>query len=147
MPGGHRSGRDTNSYGCYVRVMSQNSPLTLSGQRFLIAEDESIIAMLLEDVIEQLGGKIVSTAKACNEALAALKTTDLDAIILDVHLKGGTSEDVIAAAVVKNVPVLVCTGSDTLALPIAFRGLPILKKPWHNEDVEVALAKLFRVAF
>lgn len=102
--------------------------------------------MLLEDVIKRLGGKIVIKAKACNEALAALETTDLDAIILDVHLKGGTSEDVVAAAGVKKVPVLVCTGSDPQALPIAFRGLPILKKPWQSEDVEDALAQLFSAA-
>ena len=123
--------------------MSGNSPTILNGQRFLIAEDEAIIAMLLEHVIERYGGKIAGTAKGCGEALDVLKTVDLDAIILDVHLKGGTSEDVVVAATDKNVPVLVCTGSDAQALPTAFQNLPILKKPWQREDVEIALAKLF----
>lgn len=126
--------------------MADTSPSILNGQRFLIAEDEAIIAMLLEDVIVRLGGKIAGTAKACGEALETLNTADLDAIILDVHLKGGTSEDVVVAATAKNVPVLVCTGTDAQALPTAFRNLPILKKPWQSEDVEVALAKLFRAA-
>ena len=126
--------------------MTDDIPSILSGRRILIAEDEAITAMLLEDVIEQLGGKIIGTTKACNEALAALEASDFDAIILDVHLKGGTSEEVVAAAADKNVPVLVCTGSDAQALPPAFRNLPILKKPWLSEDVEIALVQLFNVA-
>jgi CheY-like chemotaxis protein len=125
--------------------MADNNPSTLKGRRFLVAEDEAIIAMLLEDMIEQLGGEIVGTAKACDEALAALESSNLDAIILDVHLKGGTSEDVVAAAAGKSVPVLVCTGSDAQALPPAFRDLPILQKPWQSEDVEIALNQLFNV--
>ena len=126
--------------------MTEYSQPILNGQRFLIAEDEAITSMLLEDVIERLGGKIIGKAIACGEALAALKTADIDAIILDVHLKGGTSEDVVAAATDKNVPILVCTGSDGQALPPAFRNFPILKKPWQSEDVEVALAQLFSTA-
>lgn len=118
----------------------------LSRQRFLIAEDEAIIAMLLEDVVERLGGNIVSTAKSCSEALAALETVTLDAIILDVHLKGGTSETVVAAAIEKGVPVLVCTGSDPQTLSPAFRNLLVLKKPWQSEDVEMALVQLFSAA-
>ena len=123
--------------------MGDNRTTVVQGQRILIAEDEAIIAMLLENVIERLGGEVIGTARTCAEVLAALETAQMDAIILDVHLKGGTSETVVIAAQKRAVPVLVCTGSDALSLPSAFLNLPILKKPWHSEDVDAALNQLF----
>lgn len=115
----------------------------LNGQRFLIAEDEVLIAMLLDDVVTRLGGVVAATARVCDSALAAVEAGGIDAVILDVHLHGGTSETVLAAAMARNVPVLVCTGSDTDALPSAFRNLPLLKKPWQDEEAESALEQLF----
>lgn len=117
----------------------------LNGQRFLIAEDEAIISMLLEDVVEQSGGTVVATAKSCDEVFEVLGAHAVDAIILDVHLQGGTSEEVVAIASGKNIPVLVCTGSDPKSLPPAFRNLPVLRKPWQSKDVDRALAQLFAV--
>lgn len=118
----------------------------LTGQRFLIAEDEAIIAMLLEDVVEQCGGTVLAIARSCDEVFKALGDHEFDAIILDVHLQGGTSEDVVTIARGKNVRVLVCTGSDPEALSPAFRNLPLLRKPWHSPDVDRALAQLFAAA-
>ena len=119
---------------------------TLNRQRFLIAEDEVIIAMLLEDMIEQRGGMVVATAKSCDEVFEALGTHAIDAIILDVHLNGGTSEDVVAIAKLKDVQILVCTGSDPATLPPVLRNLPVLQKPWQTEDVDQALVQLFVAA-
>ncbi len=118
----------------------------LEGQRLLIAEDEAIIAMLLADVIERLGGVVVGTVKTCAEVITALETSNIDAVILDVHLRGGTSEAVVVAAQERAVPILVCTGSDTQTLPAAFRALPVLKKPWQSEDVDASLNRLFAAA-
>lgn len=117
----------------------------LSGKRFLIAEDDAIIAMLIEDVINLSGGAVVAIAPACDNALDVLDAHELDAIILDVHLRGGTSEDVVAIAEAKNIPVLVCTGSATQAMSPAFRNLPVLRKPWRTKDLEQALSSLFSV--
>ena len=122
--------------------MAGSAAQILNGQRFLIAEDEGLIAMLLEDAVERCGGTVVATASSCYDVVAALGTHALDAIILDIHLQGGTSEDVVAIASEKNIPVLVCTGSDPTALSPIFRSLPVLKKPWRDADVQLALAHL-----
>lgn len=123
--------------------MVNHTTQTLNGQRFLIAEDEVIIAMLLEDMIKRCGGKVVATAKSCDDVLEALGMHAIDALILDVHLNGGTSEDVVAIAKLKDVLILVCTGSDPATLPPVFRNLPVLQKPWQTQDVDQALVQLF----
>lgn len=126
--------------------MAVSSTPVLSGQRFLVAEDETIIAMLLEDVIEWCGGKVVATATSCSEVIVALGMHGLDAVILDVHLRDGSSEAIVAIAQSNNVAVLVCTGSDPKTLPLAFCNLPVLNKPWQRDDLVQAMAKLFAVA-
>lgn len=115
---------------------------TLNGQRFLIAEDEFIIAMLLEDMVERCGGTVVATAKSCDEVFEALGMYAIDALILDVHLHGGTREDIVAIAKLKEILILVCTGSDPRTLGPAFRDLPVLQKPWQSKVVDQALVQL-----
>ena len=110
------------------------------------AEDEAIIAMLLEDIIDRCGGTVVAMAKSCAEVFEALGMHAINAIILDVHLQGGSSEEVVAVAADKNIAVLVCTGSAPHTLSPAFRNLPVLKKPWQGDDVDRALAQLFAEA-
>lgn len=122
------------------------STLILNGQRFLVAEDETIIAMLLEDVIESCGGIVMATATSCDEARVALSTYKLDAMILDARLRDGSSEDIVTVATGRNVAVLVCTGSAPQALPPAFRNLPVLSKPWQRDELVDALGKLIAVA-
>lgn len=126
--------------------MINHTTQTLNGQRFLIAEDEVIIAMLLEEMVERCGGTVVATANSCDEVFKALESHAIDAIILDVHLTGGTSEDVVAIAKAKDVLILVCTGSDPKTLPPSFGNLPVLQKPWQSEDIDHALAQLFAEA-
>ena len=126
--------------------MAHNSRPILSGQRFLVAEDETIIAMLINDVIEWCGGTVVATATSCSEVIVALGMHALDVIILDVHLRGGSSEAIVAVAQSNNVAVLVCTGSDPKTLPLAFRNLPVLNKPCQRDDLVQAMAKLIAMA-
>lgn len=131
---------------CYTNGMGNRTTQILAGQQFLVAEDEAIIAMLLEDIIDRCGGTVVATAKSCAEVFEALGMHAINAIILDVHLQGGSSEEVVAVAADKNIAVLVCTGSAPHTLSPAFRNLPVLKKPWQGDDVDRALAQLFAEA-
>ena len=137
---------DTTATSCYANKMRMGTTQTLTGQRFLVAEDEAVIALLLEDVIERCGGTVVATAESCAEVLEVLSAHAIDAIILDVHLQGGTSEEVVAVAAHKNIAVLVCTGSPPHTLSPAFRNLPVLKKPWQGDEFDRALAQLFAEA-
>lgn len=123
--------------------MPENAILRpLEGYRILLAEDELIIGMLLEDVVERLGGSVAAVTKSCAEALTCLQAGGVDGVVLDVHLKGGTSEAVLQAADVAAIPVLVSSGLDAAMLPAIFQERPLLRKPWLIEDAELAVATL-----
>ena len=115
------------------------NPDSLHGMPILIAEDDAIICMMLEDVVEQLGGVVVGTAVSCADAIRILDGELVRLIILDVHLQGGTSEAVVDAAVARGVPILVSSGSDAQGLPPKFRGLPLLSKPWTVREATQAV--------
>lgn len=110
----------------------------LADKRVLIAEDDVLIAMLAESVVRDLGGESAGCANSCEKALAMLQEQRPDILLLDVNLGGRTSEPVLQAALDRNVPVLISSGSDGEALPEPFRDLPLLAKPWTTHDFAVA---------
>jgi CheY-like chemotaxis protein len=62
----------------------------LSGIRVLLVEDETLVAMLLEDMIADLGGTVVSSASRVSRALEIVQdpACSIDLAVLDVNLGG-----------------------------------------------------------
>jgi len=62
---------------------------SLEGRRVLLVEDEAMIAMLLEDMLGDLGCTVVGPAYALTSALAlAAGESPIDVAILDINLAG-----------------------------------------------------------
>jgi len=59
-----------------------------NGLRALVVEDETIIALLVEDMLKELGFNEVVKASSVPQAIAALETAPPDIVILDVNLAG-----------------------------------------------------------
>ena len=62
----------------------------LAGTRIFVVEDETLVAMLLEDMIGDLGGTIMGSASRLSRALeiVADRASDIDLAVLDVNLGG-----------------------------------------------------------
>ena len=59
-----------------------------TGRRIIVVEDEMLIAMLLEDMLADLGHQVVAVVPRVNDALVAVEKETFDFAILDVHLSG-----------------------------------------------------------
>ena len=57
-------------------------------KQILVAEDEPMIRMLLEDMLGELGYTVAAEAAGIEEALEATKNADFDLGILDADLNG-----------------------------------------------------------
>jgi len=64
---------------------------TLEGRGVLIVEDEAMVAMLLEDLLQELGCHVVEIASRVETAITSIRARIFDVAILDVNLKGETS--------------------------------------------------------
>ena len=112
----------------------------LSGRRVLVVEDESLVAMLLETILEDLGCTPVGPASNVDEGEAiARDTVDLDAALLDVNLAGRQVFPVAAVLKARGVPFVFSTGYGESGLPEHWRGNPTVQKPFTDAAIRDAL--------
>ena len=113
----------------------------LSGLRVLILEDEALLAMLLEDVLDDFGCVVIGPFSHNDEALAflAAEPGGCDMAILDVNVAGHRSDAVAAVFDQLGLPFVFSTGYDESGLDERWRGKPCLRKPFRPADVEQLL--------
>jgi CheY-like chemotaxis protein len=117
----------------------------LSGQRILVLEDEPLVTMMVEQVLEEAGAKVVAVSLE-EEALLALKAEHFDKAALDVNIHGRQVREVPAALTRSGVPFLFVTGYGRAALPSGFERVPTLNKPFDNRKLVETLGALGRLA-
>jgi CheY-like chemotaxis protein len=110
----------------------------LEGLRILLVEDETIIALMVEEVLLDLGC-LVSHASSVRGALAALKERAPDAAVLDVNLGGQSAEPVAEALVAAGIPFVFTTGYGRSGLPYRWDSRPVLQKPFGPDALATAL--------
>jgi CheY-like chemotaxis protein len=111
----------------------------LAGCRVLIVEDEAIVAMLIEDIIEEIGCSIVGPAAHVTQALAVLAADEIDGAVLDVNLAGEWSYPIADALAARGVPYVFVTGYGQAGLDAAYRDHPVVQKPFTRATLERAL--------
>jgi CheY-like chemotaxis protein len=116
--------------------------LSFSGRRILVVEDEMMIAMMVEDMLAELGCAVVGPAHALDTALILARTElGLDAAVLDVNLAGQPVFAVADALREKGVPAIFSTGYGDAGLREVDRGSPVLQKPFRAGDLARALGE------
>ncbi|WP_420471687.1 response regulator [Brevundimonas sp. FT23042] len=112
----------------------------LSGRRVLIVEDESLVAMLLETILEDMGCTPVGPASSVDEGLALVAGDEaLDAALLDVNVAGRQIFPVAQALKDRGVPFVFSTGYGEGGLPDDWRGQRTIQKPFTEAAVRDAL--------
>jgi DNA-binding NtrC family response regulator len=110
-----------------------------AGRRVLVAEDEFVIALEVEEALRRAGYEVVGPVATADEVERLAREGRLDAAVLDVVLRGGTvfaAADLLAGL---GVPFVLLTGSLEKTVPERFRGRPFLDKPFAAEGLPAAL--------
>lgn len=118
------------------------TPDSLAGQRILIVEDEAMISMLIEDIIEELGCRVVGPAARVEHALTVLETNEVDGAVLDINLDGQLSYRIADALAQRNLPFLFVTGYGEAGVDAAYRDRSVVQKPFTGEALGRALRAL-----
>lgn len=111
-----------------------------AGRRVLIVEDESLVAMLLETILEDMGCVPVGPAATVDEGLQLVADpAPIDAALLDVNVAGRQVFPIAEALKARGVPFVFSTGYGEGGLPDEWRGQPTLQKPFTEAAVRDAL--------
>lgn len=101
----------------------------------LIVEDEPLISMMLEDVLDALGHKVVGVCESVPEALKRVEERDFDLAILDVNLKGDHVWPVADRIRELGGRLIIATGGHVDAPPAMHADAPQLSKPYAFDAV------------
>ncbi|HEV7226966.1 response regulator [Brevundimonas sp.] len=118
----------------------------LNDRRVLVVEDESLVAMLLETMLEDMGCATVGPASTVDEGLRLATQERLDAALLDVNVAGTPVFAVAEALEARGIPLVFSTGYGEGGLPENWRGRPTVQKPFTEAVIRDALMKAMGVA-
>lgn len=121
------------------------SALPFAGCRFLVVEDQYMIADELTRMLEQLGAEVLGPFARAETALAALEMRpgrQPDAALLDINLRGVPVFPAAEALRTRGVPILFLTSYGPAVLPPRLQGLPCLHKPVDPRQLTQALLQI-----
>ncbi|HET8995953.1 MAG TPA: response regulator [Acetobacteraceae bacterium] len=110
--------------------------------RVLVVEDEAMIAMLIEDMLEELGYAVAMVAGRLQTALQAVEAHNFDVAIVDVNIAGQTSYPVADRLTARGIPFAFVTGYGSNGLAEAYAAIPVLQKPFRIADLTQLMQRL-----
>jgi signal transduction histidine kinase/DNA-binding response OmpR family regulator len=120
----------------------QRLPGRLVGRRFLVVEDEPLIALDITAGLQEAGAEILASAGTAEQALDLIENGQFDAALLDGNLQGRPVDEIAAALTRRGVPFLFVTGYGAESLPVSFRNVTVLAKPFSQPQLVDAAARL-----
>jgi CheY-like chemotaxis protein len=108
---------------------SRSNERKAMAQRVLIVEDNALLALELEQAMQEAGFMAVGPALSAAQAIELVKNSSFDAAVLDINLRGETSADVADELRARNIPFITIPGYARPQQPPVFDGVPTLTKP------------------
>jgi len=109
--------------------------------RVLLIEDDALIAMMLAEVLGEMGHIVCATATTPTEAIAAARQEDPDLVLSDVKLRNGSGIDAVEEILrSRRIPHMFMTG-DTTDLKLRLPDAVAVRKPFSSAALARALEK------
>ncbi len=102
----------------------------------LIVEDEAGIALLIEDMLLELGCEVAAMAALLPKACDLARSGIFDFAVLDVNLNGQLVFPVAEILRDRGIPFVFSTGYGRAGLPGPFENEAVLAKPFAIEELE-----------
>jgi DNA-binding response OmpR family regulator len=113
----------------------------IGARRALVVEDEPLIAMLIEDMLVELGFAVVGPAARLERAMAMAREESFDLAILDINLGNEQSFAVADVLSERGIPFVFATGYGVRGLDARFERAVTLQKPFASHDLEHAISQ------
>jgi CheY-like chemotaxis protein len=115
----------------------------IEGLRILLVEDEQLVAMLVEDMLGDLGCHMIQCASGLEEAIDIARSGEFDFAMLDMNLNGDPVFPVAEILLERGIPFAFASGYGAGGLPEKMRDRQVITKPFKLDDVSAVIASNF----
>jgi CheY-like chemotaxis protein len=105
----------------------------------LLVEDDTLIRLMLVEMLEELGQRVVAEAGSIEDAQTLAETATFDLAILDVNIGGHTIDPIADIIHRRGLQFFFVTGYASSGLPVAFADKPYLQKPCSLDELRQVL--------
>jgi CheY-like chemotaxis protein len=118
-----------------------NASAPSPGLSILVVDDETLIAMLLEDMLIDIGCDVVGPAPSVAQAIALIEGCGdtLAGALLDINLRGELVYPVADALAARGVPFVFVSGYASHGIDPRYAAVPALAKPISAATLETAV--------
>jgi CheY-like chemotaxis protein len=117
-------------------------PLDLAGLRAFVVEDEALVLMTLEDMLADLGCRVVASAGHVDEALRLARDTAVDVALLVVNVCGVRIDPVAELLAARGIPIVFVTGYEAASLPQGIARSVRVGKPFQTAELARGLRRV-----
>src|SRR5215470_1613081 len=127
------------------RVQMHKSPKSpLAGRRILLAEDEGLIALELEQLFEEFGCDVVGPVASVDEVLENAQRGGFDGAVLDINLRDRQIFEILPELQKLGMRIIIASGYDDATLfPAPFRAMPRITKPFDERELRRICERVF----
>jgi DNA-binding NtrC family response regulator len=116
----------------------------LRGCRVLVADDQLLIAQLIGQVLASLGCEVIGPARTVAETLAAIRTPEIDGVLLDLYFGRERCDPVARELARRSIPFVVMSGTGVPTEASALLAeAPLLTKPFTTRQLEDIVSRTF----
>ena len=116
----------------------------LAGTRVLLVEDETLIALLLEDALAELGCEVVGPVAQVDAARRAIESERFDCALVDIDLRGRPAYALAELLEARGIPFGFVTGYEASHIDPQFGQRPVLTKPFDIRQLRTLLVDMSR---
>lgn len=98
-----------------------------------------MVAMMIEDMLEDLGHKVIATSGRMPEASKLVSDASADLAILDVNLNGEETYPLADSLAARAIRFIFATGYGSSGIKAEWSGVPVLQKPFQSRKLAEAI--------
>ena len=112
------------------------------GGRVLVCDDNLLIAEVVAEFLRECSLEPLGPVGRLESTMQMARQRALDGAILDINLNGRPCFPVCAILSARRIPFIFLTGYPLAAIPIEYRGAPLIAKPFESNEMKEILARM-----
>jgi ActR/RegA family two-component response regulator len=123
---------------------AMNIPQVPSRPAVLIVEDNFLVGVMIASLVRKMGYQVVGPVPSVDKGLHAARSMELAGAVLDINIRGGTSEDIALELESRGVPFFFVTGyASPLLISEKLKATLRLSKPVNEGEFKTAVGSRF----